>query len=111
VFKTTHEINYTWRQAARQPSEHTDNSVSDHQPPAQATEDVAGAYQLMGLGYLGITVTATDARGRVLNLGVRDESVESGWAGRQASAAQLPEDRYRMDRHRHAFIGQRHAGQ
>src|SRR5262249_38592368 len=76
VFKTAHEIDYTWHvkhQAAFQ--RHTDNGVSKTiNLPRQATEDdIAAAYRLAwGLGCLGITVFRGGCKEtQVLNLGPR----------------------------------------
>jgi len=102
VFKTAHEIDYTWHvkhQAAFQ--KHTDNGVSKTiNLPREATEDdVAGAYRLAWeLGCLGITVFRDGCKGgQVLNLGVRDEAAESSGRGVKPRPHSLPGKTYRME--------------
>jgi len=102
VFKTAHEIDYTWHvrhQAAFQ--KHTDNGVSKTiNLPREATEDdVAGAYRLAWeLGCLGITVFRDGCKGgQVLNLGVRDEAVEASSRGVKPRPHSLPGKTYRME--------------
>jgi len=102
VFKTAHEIDYTWHvkhQAAFQ--KHTDNGVSKTiNLRREATEDdVAGAYRLAWeLGCLGITVFRDGCKGgQVLNLGVRDEAAETSSRGVKPRPHSLPGKTYRME--------------
>jgi len=101
VFKTAHEIDYVWHvkhQAAFQ--KHTDNGVSKTiNLPREATEDdVAGAYRLAWeLGCLGITVFRDGCKGsQVLNIGVREEAVETLERGVKPRPHSLPGATYRM---------------
>jgi ribonucleoside-diphosphate reductase alpha chain len=102
VFKTAHEIDYTWHvkhQAVFQ--KHTDNGVSKTiNLPREATEDdVAGAYRLAWeLGCLGITVFRDGCKGgQVLHLGVRDEAAESSGRSVKPRPHSLPGTTYRME--------------
>ena len=102
VFKTAHEIDYVWHvkhQAAFQ--KHTDNGVSKTiNLPREATEeDVAGAYRLAWeLGCLGITVFRDGCKGsQVLNIGVREEAVETLERGVKPRPHSLPGATYRME--------------
>jgi len=102
VFRTAHDVDYVWHvkhQAAFQ--EHTDNGVSKTiNLPREATEeDVAGAYRLAWeLGCLGITVFRDGCKGsQVLNIGVREETVETLERGVKPRPHSLPGATYRME--------------
>jgi ribonucleoside-diphosphate reductase alpha chain len=105
VFKTAHEIAYTWHvkhQAAFQ--KHTDNGVSKtiNLPREATVEDVAHAYQLAwDLGCLGITVFRDGSKGsQVLTAGLREGSAaasEPGERGVKPRPHSLAGTTYRME--------------
>ena len=102
LFKTAHEIDYTWHvkhQAAFQ--KHTDNGVSKtiNLPHEATPDDVASAYRLAwDLGCLGITVFRDGCLGsQVLNVGVRDAAAEGMERGVKPRPHSLPGKTYRTE--------------